>query len=240
MRTLLIACSFFVAVPVAGVNDVYETSKNCLPSAQALKPMATPSAANEPGLPLLTFKTDIGALLNPFKQAFAFGADVRLSPKISLDAGAGAFIGSVLQYADHRGESYTGLRAQAGLKFYLKRSENAAFYLGPEGKYHDIKHVAIREIFRQGQQYTEFYPVERKVRTQGLAARAGWQFYLGAQKRLLLEPYGGFGVQFNQVRRQLPPDAEMLEEPGFLFEFVPGNSTTPYLLLGLHVGVALW
>ena len=193
-----------------------------------------------PGLPFLTFKTDIGALINPIKQAYFFGADLRLTSRISADAGAGAFIGSALQYADHEGESYKGLRVQAGLKYYLIQSENHGFYLGLEGKYHDIKHVAIREIFRQGQQYLEFYPVERKIRTQGVAGRAGWQFYLGQNKRLLLEPYAGFGVQFNQVERLLPPDAEMIEEPGFLFEFEPGNSVTPTVHLGVHLGVVLW
>lgn len=242
MRTLFFIFSIFTAAPlgaVSGFQGFINTAQDTSFSPASLREPSAPEAKT-PGLPLLTLKTDIGALFNPFKQAFAFGADLRLSPRMSVDAGAGAFIGSVLQYADHRGESYTGLRVQAGLKYYLKQSERVAFHLGLEVKYHDIKHIAFREIFRQGQQYIEFYPVERTVRTQGLSGRAGWQFYVGRNKQFVLEPFGGFGIQFNQVSRLLPPDAEIVEQPVFTFEFEPGNSATPYLLLGFHVGLVLW
>lgn len=199
------------------------------------------TAQKESGIPFFTLKTNVSALLNPIKQAYAFAADFRLSSRISADAGAGAFLGSPLQFAQRKGESYTGLRLRAGLKYYLIQRNRYAFHVGLQGKYHDIKHITIRQVLRQGQQYLEILPVERTLQTYGVAGRTGWQFYLGTNKRLLLEPYCGFGIAWHEARRNLPPDAELIEEGGFLtFEYEQGKSIMPDILLGVYLGVALW
>lgn len=200
-----------------------------------------PDAA-APGIPRLTLKLNASVLLNPFKQALAFDSDIRLAPRFSLDAGGGVFIGSPMQFAQHKGESYKGLRLRAGLKYYLLEWKRSAFHVGLAGKYHDIKHISIREIFRQGQQYLEYYPVERHIRTFGLAGRAGWQLYFGRHKRFLLEPYAGVGALYNHVTSYLPPDAdEFIGTPEwFTFEYATGKHRTIDLLVGLHVGVGLW
>lgn len=193
------------------------------------------------GLPLLTFKTNVTALLNPVKQAYAFGADIRLGSRITADIGAGAFLGSPLQFADHKGESYKGLRLRAGLKYYLFQKGRSAFHLGLEGKVHNIKHFRYWEVLRQGQQYTEFLLAERKVDTQGLSSRAGLQIFLGENRRFFIEPYAGLGFLFNTVKLQLPPDVEIIDDGGiFVFEFEPGRTVSPDLIVGLHFGVALW
>lgn len=193
------------------------------------------------GLPLLTFKTNVTALLNPVKQAYAFGADIRLGSRMTADVGAGAFLGSPLQFASHKGETYKGLRLRAGLKYYLVQKGRSAFHLGMEGKVHNIKHFRFWEVLRQGQQYTEFLLVERKIDTQGLASRAGLQIFLGEKRRFFIEPYAGLGLLFNTVKLQLPPDAEIINDGGiFVFEFEPGRRVSPDLIVGLHFGVAMW
>lgn len=196
--------------------------------------------AQQHGLPWLTLKTNASALANPFKPAAAVSTDLRLGPNISADLGAGAFIGSP-HFADHEGESYKGLRLRAGAKYHLIQADRRSFYVGIEAKYHDIRHISIRQVFRQGQQYLEFLPVERTIRSQGVAARVGWQLYFGPNKRLLLEPYAGLGMVYHRVERRLPPDAEWADDGSvFVFEFEPGTHTVPDLLLGLQIGIALW
>ena len=211
-----------------------------------LLPCYLPAQTDDaPGIPRLTLKTNAGILINPFKQAFGFATDIRLSRRISADIGAGAFFNSAA-FANNKGESYRGMRLRAGIKYFLIQSERNAFHVGLEGKYHDIKNIQIREVFRQGQQYLQFYPVERKVRTKGIALRAGWQFYLGAKKRFFIEPYTGLGVLFHDVHSGLPPDATLVGDdvqeffPLASFEYGEGKSTTPDVLLGLHCGIALW
>lgn len=204
--------------------------------------LAAQNTSVSAAVPRLTFKTNAGILINPFKQAFAFTTDVRLTPKISVDAGAGAFLNSII-FADQKGESYTGLRLRAGVKYFLIRAERSGFHLGLEAKYHNIRNVKKQEIFRQGQQYLQIYPLERRVRTKGLALRTGWQLYLGTQKRWMLEPYAGLGVLFHEVNPGLPPDgmASDTDFRGmFSFEYKTGKSTTPDVLLGMHLGVVLW
>ncbi len=212
----------------------------------ALIPSCLPAQSDDaPGIPRLTLKTNAGILINPFKQAFSFAADIRLAPQISADIGAGAFFNSTA-FADNKGESYRGLRLRAGIKYFLIQAERNAFHVGLEGKYHDIRNIQIREVFRQGQQYLQFYPVERNVQTKGIALRAGWQFYLGAKKRFLLEPYTGLGVLFHEVHSGLPPDAVLVGDDVIefftleSFEYEAGKSTTPDALLGVHLGIALW
>lgn len=191
-------------------------------------------------IPQLTFKVNIAPLLIPFKQAAAFATDIRLAPRWSIDLGAGAFFNSTV-FASTEGESYTGLRTRAGVKRHFSSVEQTTFYAGLEGKYQDIRHRNIMEVFRQGRQYVEWYTVRRNVRTGGVAARVGWQHYMGKNKRLLLDQFVGLGIDFNRVQFDLPPDAEIAETGGLItLELPEGNSRRASFLLGLHIGFVLW
>lgn len=193
-----------------------------------------------PKIPRLTFKVNAGPLLIPFKQAAAFATDVRLAPRWSIDLGAGAFFNSTV-FAGTEGESYKGLRTRAGVKYHFTSVEHTTFYAGLEGKYQDIRHINIAQVFRQGRQYIEWYPMERKVRTGGVAVRVGWQHYMGKNKRLLLDQFVGLGVDFHRVKIDLPPDAERIETGRFFtLELPEGNHRRVSFLLGLHIGFVHW
>lgn len=201
----------------------------------------SPERGNATYLPILTVKTNATALLNPVKIAWELAADVRIAERITIDAGAGTFLDSPLQFAQHEGETYRGIRLRAGAKYYLVQRPRSAFQVGLSGKYHDIRNVQIMQVFRQGRQYIEYYPTERRIKTRGLAVRTGWQFYLGKNKRFLLEPYTGLGVVFHQVSRELPADAEAVTtfREFFTFELQEGDTRIPDLLLGLYVGIPI-
>lgn len=191
-------------------------------------------------LPALTIKTNLTPLLNPFKQAFSLGADLRFARRFSADAGVGAFFNSIY-FADQKGESYKGLRLRAGLKYHIPRPGRSTLYIGLEGKYNDIRHISLREVFRQGQQYIEILPVERTVKTRGMAFRMGRQYYSGAYQKILIEPYFGMGLAYTKVTRSLPPDAELLSDNEFLnFEYSPGTTRILDLIFGVQIGLTLW
>ena len=206
----------------------------------SLLPLRVLAQSGAAALPRFTLKTNLTTLISPIKQAYAFTSDIRLSPRMSVDAGAGAFFYS-LEFAGREGESYKGPRLRAGLKYYLLQRERMAFHLGLEGKYQSVRHWQQREMFRQGQQYVEGRALLRSIKSHGVASRAGWQFYLGQRKRLLLEPYVGIGLVWHDVTFHLPPDAEVVDDRGpFSFQLETGKSTYPDILLGLHAGVVLW
>lgn len=193
-----------------------------------------------PGVPRLTLKVNAGALIYPAKQAYAFAANVRIAPQWSIQVGAGAIFASSA-FAGLKGESYKGLRLRGGIQYYFYTPKNSAYYLALEGKHHDIRHLSLRHVWRQGQQYVQFMPIERKVRTYAVDWCVGAQTYHGRKKRFLIEPYAGFGIAYHRVRLLLPPDGEPFEEFGEgLFEYPEGNSRWLDLMLGVHVGVALW
>ncbi len=130
---------------------------------------------------------------------------------------------------------------RAGLKYVLRPTKSGAIHLGIEGRYHDIRHISIRQVFRQGQQYIEILPVERTVRTYGLAGRIAWPHYFGRDQRFLFETFMGLGFQTHHVSRRLPPDAELIDNRAFFtFELEPGNSSFLDVLFGVNVGVVLW
>ncbi len=193
-----------------------------------------------PRVPRLTFKVNSGVLLIPFKQAAAFATDIRLAPRWSIDLGAGMFFHSSL-FAGTEGESYEGLRTRAGLKYHTASVGTSTFFIGLEGKYQDIRNISIKQVFRQGQQYVEWLPLERNVHTGGVAARIGWQHYFGKRNRILIDHFAGLGIDFHRIQIDLPPDAEIVETARlFTLELPEGNSRRASILLGLHIGYALW
>ncbi len=192
-------------------------------------------------LPMLVLKANASTLLNPFKPALAATVDVRLSRRFTLDAGVGRILGSST-FANHRGERYQGGRYRAGIKYYMDFGKVGGYYIGFEGKYNSVEHRYWRDVFRQGRQYEETLLVDRRVLTQGLALRIGGQFFFGARKRFVLEPYAGWGLVRHDVSVRTPPDAELLFRgfEWFSLELPEGRSGGLDMLLGIHIGYALW
>jgi hypothetical protein len=193
-----------------------------------------------PDIPRLTIKTNPLTVMNYFKPSASLHLDLRLSRRFGLDLGAGAIFDSSI-FADHKGESYRGPRFRAGLKYYHQIEESAAFHVGIAAKYNDVTHMFFRRALRQGGRYEEILLNKRKVKSYGAALQYGVQLYLGDDRRLLLEPYAGFGVSWNKVSISLPPDAELLRDRRFFtFEFPEGTSPWFDILLGFHIGYVLW
>jgi hypothetical protein len=191
-------------------------------------------------IPEITFKTNLTTLINVFKEAFELSSDMRLAPRISMDVGAGVYFNSIV-FASNKGESYEGLRLRAGFKYYFLPSTDNAFYGGLMGSYNDIRQVRIRQVYRQGFQYIQYLQVDRRIVTRGVALRMGWPVYSGKHKRLMVDPYVGVGVLFNRVTRTMPPDATPLSNREFFsFEFPDGDSKFLDILIGVHLGIALW
>lgn len=196
--------------------------------------------ANSTAIPHFTLKTNLGILISPAKQAFAFTTDIRVAPRFSIDVGAGAFFNS-LSFAQFKDETYTGLRLRGGFKYYFDALGGNPFHVGVEFKYNGIKNLNYREILRQGGQYVETRLTDRRVKTVGVAARIGWHFFVGKRDQFLVEPFMGLGLMRHDVSFNLPPDAEVFQENGlFSFEYGIGKSTTPDVLLGLHFGYVFW
>ncbi|MBK9338580.1 MAG: hypothetical protein IPM98_19450 [Lewinellaceae bacterium] len=198
-------------------------------------------AGKGPLAPRLALKANLMPLINPAKQAVALAADLRVAPRFGVDVGVGYVFNST-NFARFKGESYQGMRWRAGAKYFLDLTPDLAFHIGFEAKYNDITNIQIKRVLRQGGQYIELLEIDRKVRTTGYALRLGWQFYSGPDKRFLVEPFLGFGVATHRVTRNLPPDAELLETGGdlFSFEYEPGKTSTPDMLLGVYLGYAFW
>lgn len=204
----------------------------------ALGAVALRSQSPPAEIPPYIIKTNATTLLNPFKQAVMLTADIRIAPRWSVDIGGGAFLYGVT-FVTREGDSYRGGRWRAGFKYFTRRTDTRSFHLGLEFKYNDITHVQSRTALRQGGQYLEILPVERTVRTAGVAARIGSYRYLGKKRRLLIEPYWGLGYAVHRVARHLPPDAELVDGAGrraVSIEYEPGQTVTPDILWGVHMG----
>ncbi len=192
-------------------------------------------------IPLFVFKTNLSTLVNPYKPAYAFTADIRLAPRISLDLGAGMiFDGN--PFANEEGEQYKGGRYRAGAKYYVELGQSYAAHVGLEMKYNDVTHRTWRNVLRQGGQFQQTMLVDREVNTWGAALRTGVQVFFGPRDRLMMEFYGGLGIVRHSVRMRLPPDGEVLDPRGFIlnFELPQGVTSGLDFLLGLHFGFALW
>ena len=189
-------------------------------------------------IPRLTLKTNVGAPLFVFKQSWAVAADLRIAPRVSVQAGGGSFFYSGT-FAAREGESYKGLRLRYGIRYFASLSAKSAFYIGLEAKYHNIRHRRYRDVFRQGQQYIEYLLTDRRIRTHAVGWCIGVQTYNGSGKRLLIEPFAGFGLGFHTVRHKLPADGEEIGG-NTLFEFSNGKSSLPELFFGLHMGYVIW
>ncbi len=195
-------------------------------------------------IPRWTLKTNIGTAINPLKTALTLGADIRLSPRMSVDLNVG-YIPYSQQFIRFSDESYRGGRYRAGLKYYLNMKHTTMNHVGLELKYNDITHWYWRNLRRQGEQFTEWMKLKREVQTWGVSARFGIHWLFGANRQFLLEGYTGLGIARHYVKIGMPADgAFQLNFLGTstrsIFEHPRGWSTGIDVLLGLQLGIALW
>jgi hypothetical protein len=189
-------------------------------------------------VPRLTFKTNVTTLINPFKEAYAFTSDIRLTRRSSIDVGAGAYFHSTY-FITNPHESYKGLRLRTGIKYFPQPNAIDPFYVGLEGMYNNVRNNIILNVYRQGRQYREFLPVTRKVISSGWAVRLGYIAYWGKKKRFFIDQYCGVGILFTNVTRPVPADAEIVKETKS-YEYPEGRNRYLDILMGVHLGVALW
>ena len=192
-------------------------------------------------LPRATVKFNLFPLLSATKQGLIAAGDFRVSPRMAVDAGLGWYFNSSF-LAGREGEYYQGLGLRAGAKYYFPKREKGIFFLGLDSTFNYIRHLSYREAFRQGQQYVQILPVHRKVLNYGISLRAGGPTFFGRKKQFIVEPVVGLGVQFFEVSRKLPPDAELLipERALITFEVEPGSTRLVDVYFGLWFGVVLW
>lgn len=198
------------------------------------------------GIPRLTLKTNVTTLLNPAKTSAMLTADLRLARRLSLDAGGGAFLFSSV-FADDDGEYYRGLRARGGIKYFPVLKPDFSWHIGIEAKHNNVNHRYWERVLRQGGQFEQILLLQRRVQSTGAALRTGVQFYLGDDKRLLLDLYIGMGFLANHVTEtNRPPDAEPLFFRDFQFfsersfRYLPGRSIIADYLMGMHIGYSFW
>ncbi len=195
-------------------------------------------------IPRWTLKTNISTAINPYKTAVTLGADLKVSPRISVDLSVG-YIPYSYQFVQFSDESYRGGRYRAGLKYYFGMEQARINYMGLEIKYNDVNHWYWRNLRRQGMQFTEWMKLKREIQTWGIATRLGIHWFFGANRQFVLEGYTGLGVARHHVRINMPADGELalnlFRDPvRSIFEYPRGWSTTMDLLLGLQFGVAFW
>lgn len=194
-------------------------------------------------VPRLTFKLNATSLVNPFKWAVSAGSDLRILPRVIVDAQVGMYLGSV-EFADEVGEYYRGLRLRGGLKFIKERTSQKQGYMfiGPLIKYNDIDHRRYATVRRQGSQYQEDTFMHRSIRSLGISIYGGRQFFLDKARRIIVEPVVGLGVYYHQVQWSgIPNDAIFLGDGDLLeFEIPPGRSQYLDITMSLLVGIEIW
>lgn len=190
--------------------------------------------------PPYTLKITPLELINPFQQAINVQADIPLTSHWGIDLGVG-FVMNSWTFAQHKGESYRGLKFKPILKYYTGRASLNGGYIGLVLKYNYIHNERYINVLRQGGQYTEWLLECKKFVVWGAGVRYGYQYYLGKRKRGVIEPFIGIGIRQVQVSQYaLPPDAELLFiEEWFSFNREPGIYTTPDLMLGFAIGWVL-
>jgi hypothetical protein len=192
-------------------------------------------------IPRFTIKTSPTTFFNPLRSSWQIATDVRIFPRISLDFGIGTFYYSqnTLRYKD---ETFTGLRTRLGGKYHFISNPNWISYIGFESKYHNIDNKTYQRVSRQGDQYTQFMLINRKIITKGIAARVGMQFYYGKNRRFLTDIFTGFGRSVENIKLDVPLDSNVPPRPVFVIfnNTQPGLRDKIYLIMGVHLGYVIW
>ncbi len=190
--------------------------------------------------PPITLKTNPLEWINPFKQTFSLHTDLPFKDNFGLELGLG-YVFDAPSFASDKGESYRGPRARASLKTYFNKTEASNSYVALTAKGSMVKHAFFDPVLRQGGQYEELLYRKRSVNMVALGIMVGSQEFIGAQKRVFIEPYVGLGVRWTEVNLSaLTPDAESLDEREWGIGLTePGTHFTPDIIFGIHVGISL-
>jgi hypothetical protein len=206
------------------------------------------STTTRQGIAKATLKINIPCLIDPLRQSLFFASDIKVAESWSIDAGAGWFFNRGFD-EKYKGESYSGLRARLGFKYYYMvknrnyhnngRRNNIAPYLGFEAKYNFIVDSEYETLCRYGCQYQETLILGENHSVYGGAFKTGIHVYMGQKKRMFFDFYSGIGYRFvNIAPGKLPADAERLfwENNFFSLQRAPGKYHLPDFLLGFYLG----
>ncbi|MCG9911425.1 MAG: hypothetical protein MH137_09000 [Flavobacteriales bacterium] len=190
-------------------------------------------SARDYGAPHFSIKTNVLAFVNPLRPALFVSSDYFISPRWSVDAGAGWFFGTALQ--PNMGESFNGLRTRFGMKYLFPNRRTTTPYIGCEVKYHYIREKNYEWLSRAGGQYNEITLLGLTRNTGGLAFRGGAHFYFGKRKSFLMDLYAGVGYRFTRMTRDPIPEDAVLANFGVL-GFDDGDYHLPDILFGVNLG----
>ena len=176
-------------------------------------------------------------LVNPYKQSVDVQADLPFSRRWGVDLGVGVVVNSAV-FAAKKEESYRGFKVQPAVKYYLRQSDRRNDYLSFVFKYIDIDNERFVNVIRQGNQHAEWILHRKRLVTQGVAVRYGYQRYLGPRRRVFLEPYVGLGWRKLRIRDEaLPSDAILFDRDGsFFFNRETGIYETGDFMVGFYLG----
>lgn len=179
-------------------------------------------------------------LINTVQFSTDLMVDIPIAKRWALEMGLGYILDS-WAHAPSFDETYRGIKIKPTLKYFVDRSAHDDSYVGLAFKYNYIENERYVNLIRQGFQYSETRLLRRTLDIWGLSIKAGSQLYMGKQDRWVIEPFGGFG--FRQIRvspYELPPDAEIEAQRGFIFSFdrAPGLYRTVDFMLGCNIGLA--
>lgn len=203
--------------------------------------MWSQSATVIPELPPFTFKIVPGPLLNPVQTSLDLRMDIPVARRWALEAGGGLVLGSE-PLAQFKNEYYRGIKIRPAVKFYLQRAEKKDVYLSLVIKNHIIRHGEYRSVTRQGNQYSEWLLLERRLNLWSGLICVGFQNYLGSNQRFLLETYFGVGRRRLSVSEaDLPADATDFDNRDFNWLWQqnnPGVTFRPDIALSFCIGWA--
>lgn len=194
-----------------------------------------------PERPPFTFKLVPGPLLNPVQTSLDVRMDIPVARRWALEAGGGLVLNSG-PLAQFKNEYYRGVKIRPAIKFYLQRAEKKDVYLSLVVKNHIIRHAEYRTVTRQGNQYSEWLLLERRLNLWSGLICVGFQNYLGSNQRFLLETYFGVGRRRLSVSEaEIPADANIFDNRDFSWLWQqnnPGVSFRPDIALSFCIGWA--
>ncbi len=203
--------------------------------------MWSQSATAIPERPPFTFKFVPWPLLNPVQTSFDVRMDIPVARRWALEAGGGLILNSE-PFAQFKNEYYRGVKIRPAIKFFLQRGEKKDVYLSLVVKNHMIRHAEYRSVTRQGNQYSEWLLLERRLNLRSGLICVGFQNYLGSNRRFLLETFFGVGRRRLSVSEaELPADATSFVNRDFNWfwqQNSPGVTFRPDLALSFCIGWA--
>jgi hypothetical protein len=189
--------------------------------------------------PRVSLSVDMLPLIALYRSSVVASADFRLRRNLLLTASGGYFFYSQA-YASYEGETYKGPRARLGFKHVFDQSVYYNIFWGFTGKYHRVSNWRYEDYLRQGGQYQEVLPTERRIVASGGQGWLGGQLFFGKKRRGFMEFSIGAGYARLNVQQMIPEDAELIEDGSFRLGWRPGSHNILDIAVSLKVGAAIW